>query len=79
VATVKLMADTESDQTKGDLMSRESLKEKLDKEVQEFQNVVQEVEQLAAKREQIRGRVQVLEQLIQEENEPETVSGEVVN
>jgi hypothetical protein len=73
------MADTESDQTKGDLMSRESLKEKLDKEVQEFQNVVQEVEQLAAKREQIRGRVQVLEQLIQEENEPETVSGEVVN
>lgn len=64
------------------------LQDKLDKEVQEYRQVIQQIDELIAKREQIRGRVQLLEQLISEESQTngavshseaeEVVSGEVI-
>lgn len=64
------------------------LQQKLDQEVQEYRQVIQQIEELIAKREQIRGRVQLLEQLIDEENQTngavseeeavEIVSGDVI-
>ncbi len=68
----------------------QDLQEKMDREVSDFNEVVKEIESLMVKREQIRGRVQLLEQLIEESRseqpvqaqpqaQPEVVTGQVVN